>query len=114
MTSDTIRIRSLALPALLFLLMLATTFAGSDRLNAALTIRAHADSAPAGASIFPTVAAPQLGQNAYPYQLGEPPFDVTLAARIRLNPQLSIDITETKFINPRGWPSNAFHFLVRP
>ncbi len=93
---------------------LAGAFEASSQLTASITVRGHADSVPAGSPLFPSVGAAQLGQNPYPYQLGEPPFDVTVAARLRLNPQLSIDITDTKFINPRGWPSNDFQFLVRP
>jgi hypothetical protein len=95
-------------------LTFGATFAASPSFNAALTVRAHDDFPKPERDAFPVVLAAPLGQNAFPYQLGQPPADVTLAFRVRINPQLSIDISDTQFINARGWPTNNFQFLIRP
>jgi hypothetical protein len=95
-------------------LALGATVEASPQLTTSLTVRLHDDFPKPAQGLFPVVDAAPLGQNPYPFQLGEPPADVTLAFRIRLNPQLSLDVTDTHFINARGWPTNNFQFLLRP
>lgn len=95
-------------------LALGATVAATPQLNASLAVRVHDDFPKPTLDLFPVVTAAPLGQNPYPYQLGQPPVDVTLAFRLRINPQLSLDITDTQFINAHGWPTNTFQFLLRP
>jgi len=95
-------------------LALGAAFEASPQLTTSLTVHMHDDFPKPAFGLFPVVDAAPLGQNPYPFQLGEPPADVTLAFRIRLNPQLSLDISDTQFINARGWPTNNFQFLLRP
>jgi hypothetical protein len=95
-------------------LTLGATAEASPQLTTSFTLHVHDDFPKPAQGLFPVVDAAPLGQNPYPYQLGEPPADVTLAVRLRLNPQLSLDITDTQFINARGWPTNTFQFLLTP
>jgi hypothetical protein len=95
-------------------LALGVTLEASPQLTTSLTVRAHDDFPKPAQNLFPTVEAAPLGQNPYPFQLGQPPGDVTLAFRLRINPQLSLDVTDTQFINAHGWKTNTFQFLLRP
>jgi hypothetical protein len=95
-------------------LALAATFEASPRFNASLTVRAHDDFPKPAQNVFPAIDPAPLGQNPYPYQLGQPPADVTLGFRVRINPQLSLDVTDTVFFNAHGWKTNTFQFLLRP
>ena len=95
-------------------LTLGLTFDSSPGFTTALTVRAHDDFPKPGLNLFPVVTTAPLGTNPYQFQLGQPPADVTLAFRWRLNPQLTLDISDTQYINARGWPSNNFQFLLRP
>jgi hypothetical protein len=95
-------------------LAIGATVDASPHLTTSLTLRAHEDFPKPGQGLFPVVNTAPLGQNPYPYQLGEPPADVTLTFRVRINPQLTLDITDTQFIDAHGWPTNNFQFLLRP
>lgn len=90
------------------------TFDTSPTLVTSLTVRAHDDFPKPGLNLFPVVTTAPLGTNPYQFQLGQPPADVTLAFRLRINPQLTLDISDTQYINARGWPTNNFQFLLRP
>jgi hypothetical protein len=95
-------------------LAIGATVDTSPKLTTSLTLRLHDDFPKPAQGLFPVVDAAPLGQNSYPYQLGEPPADVTLTFRIRINPQLTLDVTDTQFIDAHGWPTNNFQFLLRP
>jgi hypothetical protein len=95
-------------------LAFGAAFEASPQFTASLIVRAHDDFPKPAQNVFPVVEAAPLGQNPYPYQLGRPPVDVTLGFRVRINPQLSLDVTDTQFINAHGWKTNTFQFLLRP
>ena len=95
-------------------LALGLTFDASPAFTTSLNIRSHDDFPKPGLDLFPVVTAAPLGTNPYQFQLGQPPADITLAFRLRINPQLTLDISDTQYINARGWPANTFQFLLRP
>ena len=95
-------------------LTLGLTFDTSPAFVISLQARSHDDFPKPGLNLFPVVTAAPLGTNPYQFQLGQPPGDVTLAFRLRINPQLTLDISDTQYINARGWPTNTFQFLLRP
>ena len=70
----------------------------------------HTDFPKAVPGFFTAPAAPALGQNPPNYVLGEPPYELALAARFRINPQLSILLQGTYAFNFGGqtWTGSNF------
>ena len=78
------------------------------------TFRRHVDFPKPYAGFFTELPTPALGENVAPYQLGQPPYDATITARYRINPQLSVDLQDTYYFNFGGRTWSGVQFQVRP
>lgn len=95
-------------------LSVGTTYTPSAKMSLALTFQKHTDFPGPIQNFFALAPTPPLGVNPYPYYLGQPPYDLTGAARLRLNEQLSIDLQDTYYFNYQGVNYSGIILQVRP
>ena len=95
-------------------LSVGSTYTPNGSFSAGLTFEKHADFPAPIPNFFALAPAPVLGVNPYPNYLGQPPYDLYAAFRLRLNSQLSLDFQDTYFFNYQGANWSGLIFQVRP
>ena len=94
-------------------LSLSVVYAVNPYFALSVTGQHHDDFPQPSPSLFTPVQSTVLGVNPLPNYLGQPPYDIPVAARIRVNPSLSINVQGTYYFNYFGnkWNGVQVQFL---
>ncbi|HZZ64739.1 MAG TPA: hypothetical protein VFE17_04515 [Candidatus Baltobacteraceae bacterium] len=80
-------------------LSLDLTYGNGSNFSAYVLARKHNDFPKPVPGLFPAPPLNVIGQQQYPYYLGQPPYDLTLDVRARINAFSAIDIARTYYFN---------------
>jgi hypothetical protein len=95
-------------------LSLGLVYAPNPFFALSVTANKHTDFPAPSPALFAPIQSIVLGVNPVPNYLGQPPYDLPIRFRIRVNPSLSINIENTYYFNYFGNRWNGFQVQFLP